>query len=152
MRQKLGPLKIHYNVNMHVTNLDIQPYLDALPSFRKKDILNLVALIQKVTSKQPRLWGSIIGFGRLHYRYATGREGEMPLVGVASRKQTITLYLSFDISQYPHLQTLGQHSIGKGCLYIKRLEDIHLPSLENMLYQCIQDTLSLPFITNLEKN
>jgi hypothetical protein len=136
---------------MQITHLDIQPYLDALPLSRQKDMLTLIALIKKVTSKQPHLWGSIIGFGRLHYRYATGREGEMPLVGVASRKQTITLYLSFDISTYPHLKTLGQHTIGKGCLYIKRLEDIHLTSLENMLHQCIKDTLRLPFITNLDK-
>ena len=79
------------------------------------------------------MWGSIIGFGKLHYTYKTGRQGDMPQFGIANRKQAITLYMSYHIEQYEALNRLGKYRTGKGCLYIKKLEDVDL----NVLYELI---------------
>ena len=72
------------------------------------------------------MWaGSIVGFGRYHYRYASGREGDAPLVGFAPRARNLVLYLSSGLDErYPRLLAeLGPHTTGKGCLYLKRLDD-----------------------------
>ena len=135
---------------MEITNKDVINFLNEIPEPRKSDIITLIELGKKLTHKEPSLWGSIIGFGNLHYKYQTGHEGNMPLLGLASRKQAITLYLSFNLEQYPELSNLGKHSIGKGCLYIKKLSDINIQVLESLIVDAINDTMKLPFITDNE--
>jgi hypothetical protein len=93
---------------------------------RRDDARRLCALLQEVTGERPVMWaGSIVGFGRYHYRYASGHEGDAPLVAFAPRSQHLVLYLSADLDdRYPKLLAqLGPHKTGKGCLYLKRLDD-----------------------------
>ena len=81
------------------------------------------------------MWGdAIIGFGSQHYQYASGREGDMPLVGFSPRKQNLTLYFQNGIqNQADALARLGKHKLGGGCLYIKKLSDVNLAVLKEML-------------------
>ena len=83
----------------------------------------------------PAMWGSnIVGFGSYHYVYASGREGDWPLTAFSPRKQNITLYIVAGFEQYEGLLAkLGRHSCGKSCLYIKRLSDVHVPTLKKLV-------------------
>ena len=134
---------------MEINDKDVCEFVDQIDEPRKKDILKLIELGQKVTHKAPKLWGSIIGFERLKYTYQTGRTGEMPAFGLANRKQAITLYMSYNIGKYDELKDLGKHKIGKGCLYIKKLEDINLEVLETLIHKAIDDLLNSQQITDL---
>jgi hypothetical protein len=93
---------------------------------RRADAEAVTALMTEVTGAEPAMWGSsIIGFGTYHYRYATGREGDSPAVGLSPRKQSLTIYLSAGFDGYVDLLArLGPHSTGRSCLYIKRLSDV----------------------------
>ena len=108
---------------------------DLIPEQRKKDSWTLYRLMEKITSSQGVLWGtSIIGFGDYHYKYASGREGDWFLTGFSPRKNALTLYLMCDISHESiDFSTLGKHKKGKGYLYIKRLDDVVLKALENII-------------------
>ena len=135
---------------MEITNLNINNFIGSLDEQRKADIIKLVDLLKEVTNKEPKLWGSIIGFGRLKYVYKSGHSGEMPIVGLASRKQAITLYLSYDINKFIELNNLGKYKTGKGCLYIKKLDDIDINVMKSLIIEAIKDTKSLDFITEIE--
>ena len=90
--------------------------------------------MDRVTEESPRLWGSIVGFGQYHYRYASGREGDWPAVSLSPRKQALTLYISDGYDQYAELMArLGPHTTGKSCLYIKRLADVDRDVLRSLV-------------------
>lgn len=93
---------------------------------RREDAQDVTALMQRVTGAEPEMWGtSIVGFGEYHYEYASGRQGEMPRVGLSPRKQALTVYLMDGFEHHTErLERLGPHSIGKACLYIKNLGDV----------------------------
>lgn len=135
---------------MKITEASIDQWIEQIDEPRKDDIITLIDIISTLTHKKPKLWGSIVGFGNLHYRYPSGHEGDMPLVGLANRKQAITLYLSYQIDQYEELQALGKHTHGKGCLYIKKLSDVNLDVLKELIKHAIKDILSYDFITDNE--
>lgn len=118
------------------TTRSVELFLDDLiPEQRKKDSWTLYRLMEKITGSQGVLWGtSIIGFGDYHYKYASGREGDWFLTGFSPRKNALTLYLMCDISHESiDFSTLGKHKKGKGCLYIKRLDDVDLKALEDII-------------------
>ena len=118
------------------TTRSVELFLDDLiPEKRKKDSWTLYLLMEKITGSQGVLWGtSIIGFGDYHYKYASGREGDWFLTGFSPRKNALTLYLMCDISHESiDFSTLGKHKKGKGCLYIKRLDDVDLKALEDII-------------------
>jgi hypothetical protein len=135
---------------MDITNNTIQPYLDQLSSDRYEAILWLVNEMKDITKREPKLWGTIIGFGKLYYKYKTGNDGYMPILGLSSRKQAITLYLTFNIEQYAEIQTLGKCSYGKGCLYIKKLSDVDLNVLKTLMKKSYEDALKYDFVTLIE--
>lgn len=135
---------------MEITNPSIHDFVNLIEEPRKSDILTLIELGKKLTLKEPKLWGTIIGFGNLHYTYKTGHEGDMPLFGLANRKQAITLYISYTLDKYPQLKDLGQYKMGKSCLYIKKLSDINLDTLESLIKDAIKDTMEISFITDNE--
>jgi len=86
------------------------------------------------------MWGNgIVGFGSIHDRYASGREGDWFLTGFSPRKQNLTLYImvGFDGSS-DLMKTLGKHSTGKACLYVKSLDDVHLPTLKKLIRQSVR--------------
>jgi hypothetical protein len=107
---------------------------------KRKDSFTILELMKEVAQEPPVMWGeAIVGFGSYHYRYASGREGDMPLIGFSPRVQNLTLYITTGFDQFGELlQKLGKHSTGKGCLYIKRLDDIDLPTLRELVRQSVE--------------
>ncbi|MDZ4674002.1 MAG: DUF1801 domain-containing protein [Gemmatimonadota bacterium] len=102
---------------------------------RAEDSQVVLGLMRKISKIEPRMWGSsIVGFGSCHYRYDSGREGDMPRIGFSPRKEALTLYLPSGFPRYAALMAkLGNHKAGKSCLYIKRLADVDLKVLESLV-------------------
>jgi hypothetical protein len=107
---------------------------------RRQDAFVVLELMKDVTGEQPRMWGdSIVGFGRYHYRYASGREGDMPIAAFSPRKQNLTLYIASDFDGYDELLgKLGKHSTSKACLYIKRMSDVDPAALRELVRQSVE--------------
>jgi hypothetical protein len=107
---------------------------------RRKDSFAVAKLMEEVTGVKPKMWGpSIVGFGSYHYKYASGREGDMPIAAFSPRKQSLTLYIMpglFD--RHELMKKLGKHSVSKSCLYIKRLDDIHFPTLKKLVSESVK--------------
>ncbi|MEM1245323.1 MAG: DUF1801 domain-containing protein [Acidobacteriota bacterium] len=102
---------------------------------KRKDCRAVARLMKAATGKRPKMWGStIVGYGRYHYKYESGREGDFFLTGYSPRKQNLTLYVmdGFDGSE-DLLRRLGKHKTGKSCLYVKRLEDVDLEVLDELI-------------------
>lgn len=108
---------------------------------RRNDCSRLVEIMKTATKAEPAMWGtSIVGFGRYQYKYESGREMEWFLVGFAPRKQDLTLYIMPGFARYPSLmKKLGKHKTGKSCLYIKKLEDVDLATLKELIKESIAD-------------
>ena len=102
---------------------------------RRDDCFTVAKIMEEITGEKPKMWGpSIVGFGTYHYKYASGREGDWPVAAFSPRKLDLTLYLTPGFQKHTELmQKLGKHSTGKSCLYIKRLSDIHLPTLKKLI-------------------
>ena len=106
---------------------------------RRKDCSAIIDLITKHTRLEPKMWGtSIIGFGIYQYKYESGHEGSAPLIGLASRANAITLYLSNVKEKEELLKKFGKHKMGKGCIYIQKLEDIDTGVLTKMVDNSIK--------------
>jgi hypothetical protein len=105
-----------------------------------KDSYDLIEIMQEVTGFPPKMWGpSIIGFGHYHYKYASGHEGDMPLVGFSPRKAAISLYVYTGLEEHEHLLTdLGTFKMGKACIYAKRLSDIDIKQLKKLMKESIK--------------
>jgi len=122
------------------TQLSVAAYIDAIADETKRaDAKVLVKLMQSATGEKAALWGpSIIGFGSYHYKYDSGREGDMPLIGFSPRKAATVLYLMLGTGNYAkQLAKLGKHSTGKGCLYIKQLTDVDQRALAELIAKCV---------------
>ena len=92
---------------------------------RQKDARELVAMMRDITGHAPKMWGpSIVGFGSYHYRYESGREGDAPLAGFSPRKAALVIYLGSGLDNRKLMAKLGKHTAGKGCLYVKSLDDV----------------------------
>ena len=102
---------------------------------QRADSERLIALMSRVTGEPATIWGpSIIGFGSYHYRYASGRQGDAPLVGFSPRRSALTLYGSAgDDVRADLLARLGPHKVGKGCVYLKRLSDVDEQALVELI-------------------
>ena len=102
---------------------------------RREDSSAVLKMMQAITRCEPKMWGpSIIGFGNYHYKYKSGREGDWFLTGFSPRKQSLSLYIMSGFKRYPELlEKLGRYKTGKACLYIKRLEDIDLKVLKELI-------------------
>ena len=122
------------------TKVSVAAFIDALTDqTRRSDAKKLVRLMQSATGETPAMWGpSIIGFGSYHYRYASGREGDMPLIGFSPRKAATVLYSMTESSDSGALLAkLGKHTTGKGCLYIKKLADVDQNVLEALVVKSV---------------
>ena len=102
---------------------------------KRQDCFALLDMMKDVTGQEPRMWGdSMVGFGAYHYKYASGREGDWFVTGFSPRKQNLTLYIMAGFDQYDALlQQLGKHTTGKSCLYLKRLGDVDLSVLRELV-------------------
>jgi len=100
---------------------------------RRADAEAACALLAEATGEPPVMWGpSIVGFGAYHYRYASGHEGDAPLVGFSPRKANLVFYLYCDEGREDLLARLGRHKSGKGCVYVNRLSDVDPAVLKEM--------------------
>ena len=126
------------------TATSIPLFLNSIvPEQKQKDSRKLYTLMERVTGAHGILCGtSIIGFGDYHYKYQSGREGDWFLIGFSPRKKALTVYLMCDVSHEKiAFEGLGKFTKGKGCLYIKKLEDIDLAILEKILKTSISLTV-----------
>jgi len=122
------------------TKLSVTAFIEALTDqTRRADAKALVKLMQSATAEKPKMWGpSIIGFGSYHYKYASGREGDMPLIGFSPRKAATALYNLGGFSGSEALRAkLGEHTTGKGCLYIKKLAEVDQRVLETLILKSV---------------
>lgn len=122
------------------TDVSVASYIDAIPNEDKRaDARTLMKLMQKATGEKPKMWGpTIVGFGSYRYKYDTGREGEMPLVGFAPRKNATVLYGMAKLDGGEALLAkLGRHTTGKGCLYVKQLADVDRKVLEDLVVKSV---------------
>jgi hypothetical protein len=101
----------------------------------QNDCRTLVKIMSDITGEVPRMWGTnIIGFGKYHYVYESGREGDWFIMGFSPRKQNLTLYIMSGFKEYDSLLSkLGKYKLGKSCLYIKKLSDIDIEVLKKIL-------------------
>ena len=111
----------------------------------RDDCYRLIDLMKNITGEDPKMWGpSIVGFGRYHYKYDSGREGYSCLTGFSPRKPAITLYVMPGFEGHGELvNRLGKHKAGKGCLYIKRLADVDQATLEELISKSVQHLKSV---------
>ena len=124
------------------TDNSVSLFLDQIePEQKRKDSYALVAMMSKITAEEPKLWGtSVIGFGDYHYKYKSGREGDWFLTGFSLRKNALTVYLMCDLSHEGlNFDGLGKYKLSKGCLYFKKIEDVDL----NVLTQIIKDSIEI---------
>ena len=124
------------------TNQSVKEFLNQIQEpERRADCFAIVKIMEKITGEKPTMWGpSIVGFGSYHYKYASGREGDWPEMGFSPRKKDLTLYIMMGFEKHADLmEKLGKHSTSKSCLYIKRLSDVHIPTLKKLIKIGLKD-------------
>ena len=116
------------DVNEYISNIDNEK--------RRTDGFALLDLFKSVTGLEPKMWGpTIIGYGKYHYKYESGHEGEAPLAGFAPRKDSLVIYIATEFEDRETLlSNLGKHKSSKSCLYVKRLEDLDLEVLRKIVH------------------
>ena len=123
------------------TDQSIDDFLNKVENTsRKKDSFKMLKIIKEITKLDPVMWGtSIVGFGSYHYKYTSGREGDMPLVGFSPRKQNLTLYIMDGFEKKDELLSkLGKHKLGKSCLYINKLQDVDITVLKEIINKSLE--------------
>ncbi len=113
----------------------VEDYLEGIPQpRRRREAATMLGLMQRATGQEPRVAGSIVGFGEYHYRYVSGREGDAAAAGFAARKASITVYVMDGVGAHADLLgRLGPHTTGVGCIYIKDLDSVDLAVLERIV-------------------
>jgi hypothetical protein len=133
--------KTRSTAKTQATSASVATFLERVPDpARRQDCFTVLRLMQQVTRAEPPMWGKgLVGFGRYHYVYASGHEGDCFLAGFAPRKQDLTLYITSGVDYHrPLLGKLGKHKTGKACLYIKRLEDVDLDVLKQLITESVK--------------
>ena len=118
------------------TSASVDAFLAAVENERRRrDALVVKEIMERVTGWQPKMWGpSIVGFGRYHYKYDSGREGDYLVTGFSPRKKSLTVYIMPGFSGFPELmERLGKYKTSVSCLYINKLEDVDLGVLEELI-------------------
>jgi hypothetical protein len=122
------------------TSISVDAFLKKWASGQKlEDSYRLIDMMRKITKQEPKMWGpSIIGFGKYHYKYKTGREGDMCIAGFSPRKDAFSIYIMPIFDKGPGLlKKLGKHKMGKSCLSVKKLSDVD----EKVLYELIKGSV-----------
>ena len=107
---------------------------------RREDAFVMLDIMKGITKEEPKLWGpSIVGFGSYHYKYESGREGDWFLTGFSPRKANLTIYIMSGFKEHETLmKRLGKYKTGSSCLYIKKLEDIDMRVLKELINKSVQ--------------
>jgi hypothetical protein len=123
------------------TNASVEKFLNQIPDdARREDCFKIAKMMEEITGCEPKMWGpSIVGFDTYHYKYASGHEGDWPIAAFSPRKQDLTLYIMPGFQESRELmQQLGKYRTGVSCLYIKRLSDIHVPTLKKLIRDSVK--------------
>ena len=127
---------------MRRTNAAVEAFLARVPDDQQReDARRLCAMMEEITGEPPAMWGSsIVGFGTYHYRYASGHEGDSALAGFSPRRQHLVIYLVGEFADRHHaaLARLGPHKTGKGCLYIRRLDEVDPDALRELIDRSVR--------------
>ena len=124
-----------------LNDASVDDFLAAFPEETRKDCYEILKMMKSAAKAEPKMWGtSIVGFGSYHYKSERSRqEGDWPLVGFSPRKQNLTIYIMTGFDRYSaQLKKLGKHSLGKGCLYIKRLSDVDKKVLKELITESVK--------------
>lgn len=130
-----------YELKTKETDSSVIEFIEAVDNPKKReDAYKLLDIFTEVTGFEGKMWGpSIIGFGSYHYKYASGHEGDAPLVGFSPRKAKISLYFApGDSKREELLQQFGKHTTGKACVYINKIADIDVDVLKELILQSIK--------------
>ena len=125
------------------TSASVSDFIAALPNDqRRNDSMELLQIFESVTGFEPKMFGpTIIGFGNYHYKYASGREGDAPLAAFAPRKDALVLYVESEFQDKEQLlQKLGKFTISKVCIYVRKLEDIDIDVLKELIIRSVKCT------------
>ena len=127
--------------NTKATGEDVIKFINNFSNTPQKiqDSLDLITLMEEASGHKAHMWGpSIIGFGSYHYKYASGHEGDAPVLGFSPRKAAISLYVFTGLDEHAHmLQNLGKFKMGKACIYVNKLGDINVDVLKNLMANTI---------------
>jgi len=124
-----------------VNNASVEKFLKTVKDEQKRlDSFKILEIMKKITKEEPKMWGpSIIGFGKYHYKYESGHEGDMCIAGFSPRKQAITIYILPGSLKYSSLmKKLGKYKVGVSCLYIKKLEDVDTKLVEKLIADSVK--------------
>ncbi|GMQ81868.1 MAG: hypothetical protein BMS9Abin05_1305 [Rhodothermia bacterium] len=128
------------------TDSSVDDFLSGVHDEEKRaDCFAILELMKKVTGDQPRMWGaSMVGFGSYHYKYDSGREGDWFITGFAPRKKELSVYIMSGFKRCDDLmQKLGKYRTGKSCLYLKRLRDVDVGILRELVEQSVAHMRSI---------
>jgi hypothetical protein len=118
------------------TGMDVTEFINSWANTdqKKADSFRLIELMREWSGFEPYMWGpTIIGFGSYHYKYASGHEGDAPMIGFSPRKAEFSLYVYCGVEEHKHLlNDLGKFRMGKACTYVKKLSDINIAALEKI--------------------
>ncbi|HEY3430627.1 MAG TPA: DUF1801 domain-containing protein [Cyclobacteriaceae bacterium] len=124
------------------TSASVEKFLDTVEDeSRRDDCYAVIEIMKAITKHEPTMWGSsIVGFGSYTYHYAGGKEADWPLAAFSPRKQNLTIYIMPGCENYPDLmKKLGKFKTSKACLYVKKLDDIHIPTLKQLIKASIRE-------------
>lgn len=128
------------------TKISVDDFLSTLTDeTKRRDSYELISIMERLSGEKATMWGpTIIGFGTYHYKYASGREGDMCRIGFSPRKAEFSLYLTCNADDFSAmLEKFGKHKTGKGCIYFKRLADVNRDVLEQMIKRSLKETKEL---------
>ncbi|MEJ2194996.1 MAG: DUF1801 domain-containing protein [Ignavibacteriaceae bacterium] len=123
------------------TKASVEKFLNGVKEKQKReDSFQILKMMKQITKAKPKMWGpSIIGFGKYHFKYASGRDGDWFITGSSPRKQSLTLYLMSDLKKYKNLfSKLGKHKTSKGCVYINKLDDVDMKILRELITSSVK--------------
>jgi hypothetical protein len=122
------------------TNVNVDKFLEGVDEKKRSDSYAIIDMMKKITKEEPKMWGpTMIGFGSYHYKYESGREGDIFITGFSPRKPNLVLYIMSGFKSYTGLmKKLGKHKTGGGCLYVKKLEDIDMSALKELVKESVK--------------
>ena len=132
-----------YELKTKVNKASVENFINSVEDKQKRDdSFKILELMKRITKEEPKMWGpSIVGFGKYHYKYESGHEGDMCIAGFSPRKQALTIYILPGFDKYESLmKKLGKYKSSKSCLYIKKLEDVKLNVLQELITESIRWT------------
>lgn len=129
-------------IKTKATEVDVEEFILKVENdVRRNDSFKVVEIFKSITDQEPKMWGpTIIGFGKYHYKYDSGHEGDMPIAAFSPRKDSLVFYFSNFEGRDELMEKLGKHKEGKACVYVKKLDDINLSILEEITRASITDT------------